>query len=168
MLITLENRESRRTRCAYCHEAVEAGGLKGCERCCTSLHELCWSEAGRCPTLGCVPPRERLRVALPSPEDPSPRGWTARRSGLASGLVGALFCWGGACGLPAFGVLFDGLSFLLPWSLPSLALLALRDRWVEPSEREAFNSLLTSLTVCGGVGLAFVLGLSFVPGPHQL
>jgi len=39
-------------RCAYCHDSLEdtVGICSGCQ---TGLHPECWSEAARCPTLGC-------------------------------------------------------------------------------------------------------------------
>ncbi len=39
-------------RCAYCHDTLEdtVGVCGGCQ---TGLHSECWSEAQRCPTLGC-------------------------------------------------------------------------------------------------------------------
>lgn len=43
---------SPRARCAYCHQ--DARALLACTRCGTGLHLDCWSDLGRCPTLGCA------------------------------------------------------------------------------------------------------------------
>jgi len=43
------------TRCAYCHGGItgDEDALVACAQCRTVLHEDCWNEAARCPTLGC-------------------------------------------------------------------------------------------------------------------
>jgi hypothetical protein len=42
-------------RCPWCHDAVKGDepDLVACEKCGTVLHEACFAEGGRCPTLGC-------------------------------------------------------------------------------------------------------------------
>jgi hypothetical protein len=44
-----------RARCAYCHDEVSGrdAGLVACNLCSTVLHEVCWTELGHCPVLGC-------------------------------------------------------------------------------------------------------------------
>ena len=50
----------RAARCAGCHGAVaRRDGPRSCRGCGGLLHEGCWYEAGRCPTLGCAGPDAR-------------------------------------------------------------------------------------------------------------
>jgi hypothetical protein len=44
-----------KARCAYCHDEVsgEEPDLTACVGCKTVLHDGCWQDLGRCPTLGC-------------------------------------------------------------------------------------------------------------------
>ncbi len=45
-------RESPDLRCAVCHGELAKGGLV-CDACGSELHEDCFHELGKCPTLGC-------------------------------------------------------------------------------------------------------------------
>lgn len=52
-------------RCSFCHD--ETGELETCAGCSTKIHLECRQEAGKCPTIGCAPPRDpgsaRMRTA---------------------------------------------------------------------------------------------------------
>jgi hypothetical protein len=43
-------------RCAFCHDSItgQERDLVACDRCQTVLHDACWNDLGRCPTLGCA------------------------------------------------------------------------------------------------------------------
>jgi hypothetical protein len=45
------------TRCAYCHDALDAEPAR-CPACATALHPECVAELRRCPTAGCEPGRQ--------------------------------------------------------------------------------------------------------------
>lgn len=50
--LRLHERGDAFVRCAFCHDALVVAG-QACFRCRTRLHEECWKEVPRCPTLGC-------------------------------------------------------------------------------------------------------------------
>lgn len=146
--------EAARSRCSFCHGELDAPA-RVCRSCSTALHENCWEDSGRCPTLG-------LRIR------PQPASWT---------LLGAwLFAFSGfalllAVVVPEIARLFAQMGITrasltetvigprsLARSLPGeLALLALgvgstvffMKRRARPYVREAFQL---------GTSLAFGLG----------
>ncbi len=60
--LRLHERGDVEARCAYCHDAL-AAPQRACERCRTRLHDDCWAELPRCPTLGCFALRVSPRRA---------------------------------------------------------------------------------------------------------
>ena len=59
--VTVRGEDGLKARCGFCHADVDEEGLAhvACELCSTPVHDLCWTEHGRCPVLGCkgVAPR---------------------------------------------------------------------------------------------------------------
>jgi hypothetical protein len=51
--VSIRGSERQRATCCYCHEEL-SDPIRLCMACHTSLHEDCYHELGRCPTLGCV------------------------------------------------------------------------------------------------------------------
>ncbi len=49
----LQERPDAKPRCAYCHGDLAPPAV-GCEKCQTLVHEACWLDHGRCPTLACA------------------------------------------------------------------------------------------------------------------
>ncbi len=175
-MLKLRVRVSPAIRCSYCHDALAATAFSDCPRCCTCLHDSCWKEAGPCPTLGCVPPRPKPRLIVLLGEA-YPRVMGIYLNSLISGALASFLCAGSALVVPVFARMYDEVGLCLPasseflvgvpewvwWllSILSLAFMALKDRWLRRSSREALNSFSVLLTLAAGVWIVVSL---FSPG----
>lgn len=73
---SVRERDSAATICPWCRDALALEPARACPDCGTSLHAACWSEATRCPALGCDgrpaglnPVRVLVRSTTRFPED---------------------------------------------------------------------------------------------------
>ncbi len=103
-------------RCTFCHGAFARGdGPLSCGGCGGLLHEGCWREAGRCPSLGCAGPDARpARRRRPPLRPPRPQGrhsW-AIGAGLHLITLGAWLAIGLAFAL--LGGFWQPLAVVLP------------------------------------------------------
>lgn len=45
--------QTSQPHCPWCRDSLETEATQACPGCGTTLHELCWDDARRCPTFGC-------------------------------------------------------------------------------------------------------------------
>lgn len=99
-------------RCTFCHaQFARHDGPFACGGCGGLLHEGCWYEAARCPTLGCPGPAARRRRP-PRPPSPSPPARRSIGAGLHAVTLGLWLLWGLAA------LVLGGV-----WPLPTVVLL---------------------------------------------
>lgn len=116
-------------RCGFCHGAfARRDGPRSCRGCGGLLHEGCWYEAGRCPSLGCAGPdarrEQRRRPPLRSPRSSSGR-WSPIGAGLHLVTLGAWLAIGLAALLLGGGWVVLGGALVGCW----LLLVGVRRDW---------------------------------------